>query len=193
MQFNSTSNGIVREYRWRFGDGAESTEAHPQHIYKKKGIYDVTLTVTGDDGSTATEKREKYITVHGFCPLTTSLNNESHIEVLYKVRDRLLPSLPGMLLISLYYRNAVELTRLLENNPYLQNRLREMVTNNIGVAEQWVAGKPAVISAEQVEEIVQFLEAVSASSSERLRNDIDMFIAGLNDGYLLREFYIQAE
>jgi PKD repeat protein len=193
VQFSSTSNGIVREYRWRFGDGAESNEAHPQHIYKKKGIYDVTLTVTGDDGSTATEKKEKYITVHGFCPLTTSLNNESHIEVLYKVRDRLLPSLPGMMLISLYYRNAVELTRLLENNPYLQNRLREMVTNNIGIAEQWVAGKPAVISAEQVEEIVQFLEAVSASSSVRLRNDIDMFIAGLNDGYLLQEFYIQVE
>lgn len=142
----------------------------------------------------ATEKKEKYITVHGFCPLTTSLNNEGHIEVLYKVRERLLPTLSGIMLISLYYRNAVELTRLLENNPYLQNRLREMVTNNVGVAEQWVTGKPAVVSAEQVEEIVQFLQAVKASSSMRLRNDIDVFIAGLNDGhYLLQEFNIQVE
>lgn len=38
------------QYRWDFGDGQTSTIAHPDHIYKKKGVYQVELTVTNEIG-----------------------------------------------------------------------------------------------------------------------------------------------
>lgn len=39
-----------RQYLWDFGDGQTSTIAHPDHIYKKKGEYQVELTVTNEIG-----------------------------------------------------------------------------------------------------------------------------------------------
>jgi PKD repeat protein len=38
-------------YLWEFGDGAISTEQNPKHVYKKEGVYDITLTVTNPIGS----------------------------------------------------------------------------------------------------------------------------------------------
>ena len=39
-----------KQYIWDFGDGQTSTIAHPDHIYKKKGVYQVELTVTNEIG-----------------------------------------------------------------------------------------------------------------------------------------------
>lgn len=39
-----------RSYEWDFGDGTTSTIAHPDHVYKKQGIYQVSLTVTNANG-----------------------------------------------------------------------------------------------------------------------------------------------
>ena len=39
-----------KRYLWDFGDGQTSTIAHPDHIYKKQGVYQVELTVTNEIG-----------------------------------------------------------------------------------------------------------------------------------------------
>ncbi len=153
----------------------------------------MTLTVTRDDGAMATDTKEHYITVKGFCPLAASLHQESDIDLLYNVRNRLLTGSLGIRLVSLYYRHAFELVQILEENPSLKQQLGEMVTNNREVVEQWLASGQAAVPAAHVDEVVQVLESIKAPSSLRLRNDIDMFIAGLNDGSVLQEFHIQVE
>ena len=40
-------------YAWDFGDGSISTEEFPGHIYSEVGTYTATLTVTDDNGATA--------------------------------------------------------------------------------------------------------------------------------------------
>ncbi|HEU4634156.1 MAG TPA: PKD domain-containing protein, partial [Flavisolibacter sp.] len=50
---NSTGPGTL-SYDWNFGDGTSSTQKDPSHIFTKKGVFPVTLTVSNTDGCSAT-------------------------------------------------------------------------------------------------------------------------------------------
>ena len=47
------SDGYIVNWTWNFGDGSYSYEQNPQHQYSDDGVYNVTLTVTDDDGAMA--------------------------------------------------------------------------------------------------------------------------------------------
>jgi PKD repeat protein len=54
VQFTNQSTGDITEYAWDFGDGSTSTAKDPgDHTFNGSGIYNVTLTVSGPDGSNA--------------------------------------------------------------------------------------------------------------------------------------------
>lgn len=53
---HSTDDGVIVSYEWDFGDGFNGSGIQPVHIYNRDGIYNVTLTVTDDDGLTDTDK-----------------------------------------------------------------------------------------------------------------------------------------
>jgi PKD repeat protein len=58
--FYSTSwdmNGTIVGEAWDFGDGTTGSGTRPAHQYSASGTYDVTLTVTDNDGLTATTAR----------------------------------------------------------------------------------------------------------------------------------------
>ena len=49
-------------YKWDFGDGsAPSTEANPTHTYTKDGDYTASVTVTGSNGSTASDEIDIFV------------------------------------------------------------------------------------------------------------------------------------
>jgi PKD repeat protein len=64
IQFNGKAEGGIEPYTWYwdFGDGYNSTEQEPEHIYMTTGNYTATLTVTDDIGSIATDIAYVYIT-----------------------------------------------------------------------------------------------------------------------------------
>ncbi len=62
VQFNSSSTGTPETWTWEFGDGANSTEENPLHVFEEKGIFNVSLTV-GRGTTTDTFCRTGYITV----------------------------------------------------------------------------------------------------------------------------------
>jgi hypothetical protein len=56
VAFKDQSTGTVTAWKWDFGDGATSTEQHPQHAYAKPGTYVIILDVTGPDGASRRSK-----------------------------------------------------------------------------------------------------------------------------------------
>jgi len=72
VQFVSTSTGEVTETQWDFGDGETSVQENPVHAYKTPGIYSVSLTVYGPDGSDSISK-PSYVNVSS-PPLTADFS-----------------------------------------------------------------------------------------------------------------------
>jgi PKD repeat protein len=67
VAFRDHSTGSTPvDYLWQFGDGTTSTEKNPSHIYIRKGLYSVKLTVTNAYGSSS-ETKENYIAI-GIAP-----------------------------------------------------------------------------------------------------------------------------
>jgi len=62
VQFTDTSLGIPTSWAWDFGDGCNTTERNPVHIYEKPGVYTVSLTAA-NIVSTQKKTKENYITV----------------------------------------------------------------------------------------------------------------------------------
>jgi PKD repeat protein len=90
VSFSDLSTGEIWSWFWSFGDGGESNERHPVHVYTVPGTYKVMLTVSGPGGS-STRSRPRLVTVtepvlqaefvgtptSGLRPLTVAFTNQS--------------------------------------------------------------------------------------------------------------------
>ena len=63
--FFDLSDGNPQSFEWDFGDGNTSTEQYPEHTYTVPGVYTISLTVTDENGNSATKTYDNYITVTG--------------------------------------------------------------------------------------------------------------------------------
>lgn len=62
VQFSDQSTGAITSRLWSFGDGENSGEINPQHVYTPTGVFTVALAVSGPGGMN-TLTRTNYITV----------------------------------------------------------------------------------------------------------------------------------
>ncbi|MDG3547182.1 PKD domain-containing protein [Methanobacterium formicicum] len=69
-QFNGSTTGTPKSWKWDFGDGNTSTEQNPQHTYKKAGNYTITLTVTLTNGTVLTRTKKMNIIEMDITPPT---------------------------------------------------------------------------------------------------------------------------
>jgi len=77
VHFENRSLG-GQSYHWDFGDGSTSRTPHPDHVYKQKGAYHVTLTVTNAKG--CTDRTERTVRIDSdynlMAPKTFSPNSD---------------------------------------------------------------------------------------------------------------------
>jgi PKD repeat protein len=60
---SSDMDGSISSQTWDFGDGTTSTLANPNHIYLSAGTYNVSLTVTDNEGASSNISTIATITV----------------------------------------------------------------------------------------------------------------------------------
>ncbi len=67
LQVNFTDRSVydISNWSWDFGDGGTSTQQSPSHTYTTRGVYPVSLEVTGPAG-TDVETKVNYISILGF-------------------------------------------------------------------------------------------------------------------------------
>lgn len=82
VHFENRSLG-GRTYEWDFGDGTTSEIAHPDHVYKKQGVYNVSLTVTNAKG--CVDRSERTVRIDNdydlLAPKTFSPNGDGMDDV----------------------------------------------------------------------------------------------------------------
>ena len=71
VAFANVSTGSPTAQLWTFGDGDISLDTHPAHVYQRRGIYTVTLTVWNETGSDVRVKQD-LITVGGLAAAVVS-------------------------------------------------------------------------------------------------------------------------
>ena len=76
IQFNDQSKGDISSWAWHFGDGGMSEEQNPSHTYQDVGVYEVSLTVTGQSGAIAREVKKAYIQVLEAPPVANFFGHE---------------------------------------------------------------------------------------------------------------------
>jgi PKD repeat protein len=92
--FNNQSrdpDGTISAYQWDFGDGNDASNASPTHTYRAAGDYNVTLTVTDNDGLTDTTSKTVSVQTDDGIPVlnpgdvVTDLSLSSGDWLMYKI------------------------------------------------------------------------------------------------------------
>jgi MYXO-CTERM domain-containing protein len=71
---STDAEGAVVAWQWDFGDGATSTVQNPSHTYATMGSYEVSLTVTNNEGVTATVVHTVAVTVPPIAAFSYTIN-----------------------------------------------------------------------------------------------------------------------
>lgn len=77
-------DGFIVSWDWEFGDGTNSTEQNPSHVYNQSGEYLVNLTVTDNENATCTTKRTISVS---FTP-STNISWEETTEITLKYNKK---------------------------------------------------------------------------------------------------------
>ena len=81
---SADSDGSIASYAWDFGDGTPGgtgTAATASHTYAKAGTYTVVLTVTDDDGLTATTSKQVTVRAANTAPTAAFASNVTGLGV----------------------------------------------------------------------------------------------------------------
>ena len=124
------------------------------------------------------------------CPFVQNMDEQDDISTLRELRNSIITSPSGALLATLYYRDAGEISSIIAGNSALQEKFKQLVSENMGIAEALLAAGEVTITAEKVNAIVATLHEIQAAGSPKLQADINIVLWFIERGSLLEEIGI---
>ena len=145
-----------------------------------------TTTTTGEASTTTTTIKK--------CPLRRSADRQEYIDTLLAVRDGKLETCSfGMLITTIYYKHADEVSRLLDQYPQLDNQVKLLTAKYMPVARELLAKDRVKVSQTAIDEIRGFLSSLKAVGSPALTHDISLIIQGMHNAKKLGEMGVTVE
>ena len=142
---NTTHYDNITSWIWNFGDGTNSTEQNPTHNYTTTGTYNVTLTITEQDGDNDTITKENYITVQPTAPIIEIISpttaNPVYTQSNKTIQITLRYTEPDPLNGTLKIYNATYTVLLITNETVITPGTNITVTANITIPETAPDGK----------------------------------------------------
>jgi PKD repeat protein len=131
---NSTTYDGIVAWEWNFGDGGNSSDRNPTHVYVNKGLYNVTLTVYEGDGDSDIELKTDYINVIGITDRWAEINYELN-ALITKVNTAEMPDIIKRRLI-----DKLEYAKELKENAKIECEAGNFdgATKKLGVAKSQV-------------------------------------------------------
>ncbi|MDY6862517.1 MAG: PQQ-binding-like beta-propeller repeat protein [Thermodesulfobacteriota bacterium] len=186
VEFTDISTGNINNRLWNFGDGNETTEENPIHVYYTTGDFTVSLTVEGP-GGTDIEIKNNYISVSEEPVPCTAWNllerKGEDINLLREIRDKKLYKTDfGRKCVYLYYHHSCEVNSILKENPYLNKRAKNLLQILLIRFKELETGDN-IPAKDELNQILEFTDKLSSLSSKSLKDNIKWFTENLSDIY----------
>jgi hypothetical protein len=137
-------------------------------------------------GNTGSEDNPFPFTISKACPLVATLDDAKDLAALRGFRDNVLSQhTSGIIFTFLFYRNAPELTQLLDQFSELKEKIRMAVTEYSSLIDDVSKGGTAYLSDGDILRIIHLLEEIKTKGSPQLKADIDLVIEEINAGTIV--------
>jgi hypothetical protein len=144
-----------------------------------------TTTVSGGITTTTTPSvSTTTTTIASTCPLKKYLSSQEDVQSLRDVRERLMLTYYGSVLVTMYYQHAFEISFILARHPFLQDDLKRLVKENREGIREFIETGSARISSGEEKSITDFLNTLKNLGSDNLKSDIDSLMQDIQAGYL---------
>jgi len=205
---STTHERNTTDYAWWvcFSDGSDGSS----HKYSSNSYEDVravrggqsdpsttTTTVSGTDTTTTTSASSVSTTTTTApsgtpCPAKTALGEQAReLQPLRAFRDGVMKrSDQGSAYAELYYRNAPEISSLLEAHPELKEETHRLIMQLLPMMQALLAQKDGRIDAGTVTQATALLENLSALGSPALKADLVQLKKEMQSGRLFEELNI---
>lgn len=127
------------------------------------------------------------------CPLSLALEKQEDINRLRSFRDNRLRNEAQERLLTLYYRNALEISLILMGNPPLRKSVQEFVVDNLNTVDDLTVHGSGWLDQDSVDEALELLGALEKTGSPVLKSDMRHLIKELEEGTLLDTLGIRVE
>ena len=126
------------------------------------------------------------------CPAKTALGEQAQeLQPLRAFRDGVMKrSDQGSAYAEMYYRNAVEISSLLEAHPELKEETQRLIVQLLPIVQALLAQRETMIDAGNVTQAAALLDNLSALGSPSLKADLVLLKKEMQSGRLFDEFHI---
>jgi PKD repeat protein len=180
------SGGEGKSVLWDFGDGTSSELLNPKHMYEEPGSYTVSLSVDGEVIS-----KSDYVNViagvEGLrLPAALLLDDdEGQLTILRNFRDTVVSqTLPGLGLIELYYKYALEIVSILEADEELRAEAGAVLAELLPEFQSAIDGDSMTLTAAQLDKIKAVIGGIAAQAGSELGEVLAQIAIELSEGQL---------